>query len=133
MQSPSTTITDDPRKIREHLLRTRELARAHELPCVIVGMAAADTEHLARELFDYVESALRVEDAIFRMTRERAILFLADVDRGQAERIVGRLLGGFQDRFPMIEEPEIDLAYYEVDPDAGELLPKDVLLRIFPG
>ena len=79
-----------------------------------------------------MESELRVEDSIFRMTRERAMLLLADVDKPQAKSIVDRLVMGFRERFPTASGPGLSLAYYEVLPGCGELLAKDVLPSVFP-
>ena len=71
---------DDPRRLRELLERCCDLANQHVLPSVVVGVAGAEGELLFPELIDYIESALRVEDAVFRMTRERAVLFVAEDD-----------------------------------------------------
>jgi len=130
--TPSAALGDDPRRIREHLLRSCELANHHGLPSVIVGVAGAEGDLLAPELIGYVESALRVEDTIFRMTRERAVLFLADVDRARAEEIVGRLLRDFGRRFPAADPPRVGIGYFEVRPGCEELLVKDVLPAVFP-
>jgi len=132
MAPPSSFPGDDPRQVREHLLRSCHLARAHGLPSVVVGLAFAEGDLLAPELIDYLESALRVEDAIFRMTRERAVLFLADVDRAQAEGIVARLVREFNGRFPAASLPEVSLGYFQVDPGSNELLVRDVLPAVFP-
>ena len=78
-----------------------------------------------------LESQLRVDDAIFRMTRERAVLLLADVDRPRAEEIVARLLGSFQDRFALADDPELKLGYFEVTPQTRELSVKHVLPVLF--
>jgi len=132
MAPPSMFPADDPRQIREHLLRSCHLARTHGLPSVVVGLAGAEGDLLAPELIDYLESALRVEDAIFRMTRERAVLFLADVNRAQAEGIVARLVHEFSERFPAASLPEVSLGYFQVDPGSSELLVRDVLPAVFP-
>lgn len=128
-QSPSA---DDPREIREHLARTTQLAQNHGLPSVIVGVAGPESDLMVPDLIDFVASALRVEDAIFRLTRERALLFLADVENVQAERIVERLIADFLDRFPAVAEPPVALTYFQVTPGCGDLLPKDVLPSVFP-
>jgi len=129
--TPSAALSDDPREIREHLLRSCELANHHGLPSVVVGVAGSEGDLLAPELIGYMQSALRVEDAIFRMTRERAVLFLADVDRSRAEEIVARLLHEFGRRFPAASSPRICLGYFEVRPGCEQLLVKDVLPAIF--
>ncbi len=130
--APRPPSTDDPRRIREHLRRTCELASTLGVPSVVVGLAGAEGDRMAPALIDFVESALRVEDGIFRMTRERAVLFLADVGRDGAEEIVARLLDGFVERFPSASDPGIRLGYYAAAPDCGDLLVKDVLPAVFP-
>ena len=87
---------DDPRKLRELLGKAALLASDHSLSSVVVGIAAAEGELVFPDVVDFVESALRVDDAIFRMTRDRAVLFLADVSRSNAEAIVDRLLADFR-------------------------------------
>ena len=72
------------------------------LPSVIIGIAGPDGDLMFPELADFVESALRVEDSIFRVTRERAMLLLADVDRTRAGEILDRLLEDFRQRFPTV-------------------------------
>jgi GGDEF domain-containing protein len=86
---------------------------------------------LVPEMLRYIESALRMEDAIFRMTRERAVLFVSDVDLSNAERIVDRLIHGFQERFPTLEPVDVSLGYYEVAPGAREISAKEILPSIF--
>ena len=71
----------DPLRLRELLGRAENLAARHALSSVVVGMAGLEGDLIFPEIVDYVESALRVDDAIFRLTRERAVLVLADVDR----------------------------------------------------
>ena len=124
MSSPSTRLGDDPRRIREHLVRSRELANTHGLPCVVVGIAGAGDDMMTPEF---------VEDAIFRMTRERAVLFLVDADRDKAQGIVERLIEDFSDRFPAVDPPRPGLGYYQVEPGCAELLVKDVLPAVFFG
>ena len=43
------------------------------------------------ELVDYVVSALRIDDAVFRMTRERAVVLLSDADGGRADDVMRRV------------------------------------------
>ena len=74
---------------------------------------------------------LRVDDSIFRMTRERAVLVLADVDRARAEEIVERLLNGFRERFAPAVDPEIDFGFFEVTPEERDVTVKHVLLTLF--
>jgi hypothetical protein len=122
---------DDPRRLRELLGRAARLASSHDVGSVVVGVAGRDGDVLFPEVVDFIESALRVDDAIFRMTRERAVLMLVDVDRSEAEEIVGRLLGGFRERFAVACDPDLSLAYFEVRPGTAELTVKQVLPALF--
>jgi len=122
---------DDPRRLRELLERCCDLANQHVLPSVVVGVAGQEGELLFPELIDYIESALRVEDAVFRMTRERAVLFVADVDRVRALEIVERLLSDFHERFPSARAPVVSLGFFEVAPGAERPALKDVLPAVF--
>ena len=122
---------DDPRRLRELLERSCDLANQHILPSVVVGVAGAEGELLFPELIDYIESALRVEDAVFRMTRERAVLFVADVDRVRALEIVERLLSDFHERFPSARAPVVSLGFFEVAPGGERPALKDVLPAVF--
>ena len=132
--APATAVSlgDDPRRIREHLSRSRALAHSHGLTSVVVGVAGDEGDRFAPELIDYVASALRVEDAIFRLTRERALLFLADVDQSQAANVLERLVREFAARFPAAQEPRVAFGFYEVEPGCPELLVKEVLPAVFP-
>lgn len=123
--------TDDPRRLRELLARSCELAERHVIPSVVVGLSAREGDLLVPEVIDYIESALRVEDAVYRMTRERAVLFLTDVDRAQAERILDRVMADFRDRFPSRFGPELELGFYELRTDARGVGVKEVLPSIF--
>jgi hypothetical protein len=123
--------SDDPRRLRELLERCCDLANQHTLPSVVVGIAGAEGELLFPELIDYIESALRVEDAVFRMTRERAVLFVADVDRNRALEILERLLSDFRERFPTARVPSVSLGFFEVAPGAERPALKEVLPAVF--
>ena len=122
---------DDPRKLREMLGRVAGLASDQRLTSVLVGMAGPDGDLLFPEVIDFVESALRVDDSIVRMTRDRSVLFLTDVDRGQAEEIMTRLLSSFSERFASTEPPPVALGYFEVTPGSAELSVKAVLPTLF--
>lgn len=129
--SRSRSSSEDPRRLRELLERSCDLAQAHTLSFVVVGLAGRETDLEFPELVDFIESSLRVEDAIFRMTRDRSVLFLADVDRLQAERIVERLLDGFRQRFPAAGTPDVTLGYFEVRPGARNVSVREVLPAVF--
>lgn len=122
---------DDPRKLRELLDKVRNLADAHQLKSVVVGMSSAEGDLLFPDIVDFVGSALRVDDAIFRMTRSRAVFFIADADRERAEDIMQRVLKDFGAQLARSVEPAIALAYFEVSPGVTEVTLKDVLPALF--
>jgi len=121
---------DDPRRLRELLDRCIALAAEHQVPSVVVGMAGDEGDALFPELVEYVASALRMEDSIFRLTRERAVLFLADVSRAQVESILARLQADFRQRFGGMRTPHVTLGAYEIAPGA-QLALKEVLPAVF--
>ncbi len=123
--------TDDPRKLRDLLGKAASLASEYSLHSVVVGIAGREGDLLFPEVIDFFESTLRVDDAIFRMTRERAVLVLADVDRARAEEIVERLMNGFRERFSTAVDPEVSLGFFEVSPDERDVTVKHVLLALF--
>ena len=122
---------DDPRRLRKLLGKISDLAGEHALTSVVVGMAGREGDLVFPDVIDYVTSSLRVDDFIVRMTRERSVLFLIDVDRESAEEIMVRLLQEFSERFPRAAEPAVSLAYFEVTPTAREATLKEVLLSLF--
>lgn len=122
---------DDPRKLREMLEKAADLAHDHSLHSTVVGLAADEGDLLFPELVDYVESALRMDDSIFRMTRERAVLVLADVGLAAAQDIVARLFSGFRERFARVRDPEVRFSFFEVKPGGGEVSVKRVLPALF--
>jgi hypothetical protein len=122
---------DDPRKLRDVLARTQSLATMHDVPSVVVGFAASEGNLLFPELLAFLESELRVEDQIFRLTRERALLFLSDVDHNQAVPVVERLRASFEQEFPSIEPMRVAIRYFEVPPGRSELSVKQVLPSVF--
>ncbi len=125
------TSNDDPRKLREMLGKAVDLAGDHALHCVVVGLAGREGDLLFPEVVDFVESALRVDDAIFRLTRERVVLFLADVDRERAGEIVERLLQGFRERFVPAVDASVELGFFEISPGSTGVTVKDVLPAVF--
>ena len=122
---------DDPRKLRDLLGKAESLASDYSLHSVVVGIAGREGDLLLPEVIDFFESMLRVDDAIFRMTRERAVLVLADVDRARAEEIVERLMDGFRERFATAADPDISLGFFEVTPEERDVTVKHVLLALF--
>ena len=121
----------DPRYLRVMMERANELARSHGVASVFVGIAGREGDLLAPEFIDFVESALRMEDAIFRLIRERAVVLLTDADRSQAEEIFQRLCGDFAARFGSSMEFEVALGYFQVDGQGGHATAKVVLPAIF--
>ncbi len=122
---------DDPRRLRALLGRASSLASEHALTSVVVGAAGIEGDLLFPEVVDYFESSLRVDDTIFRLTRERAILVLADVIRAQAGEIVERMVNEFRERFSAAVAPSLELGYFEVTPDTINVSVKQVLPILF--
>ena len=123
---------DDPRKLRSLVDRASELARAHAVRSVLVGLAAREGDLRFPEFIDFLRSALRVEDGVFRMTRERAVLHLADVDEKGAREVLDRLLQDFEQEYPSLERPCIDMQLLDVTPEAVDAVSvKSVLTTIF--
>ena len=122
---------DDPRKLTQMIARVSELAESHAVSSVVVGVAAEEGDLLFPDYLAYLESALRVEDQIFRMTRERAVLYLSDVDATRAAEVLVRIFGEFCEEFPTAEAPEFEQRMLEVTPGVGPLSVKDVLTSVF--
>jgi hypothetical protein len=124
---------DDPRKLREVLARTETLASEHDVASVVVGFAAREGSLLFPDFLAFLGSELRVEDQIFRLTRERALLILRDVDVAQARAVIERLEAAFEREFPSIEVLTVEIRYLAVPPGKQELSVKSVLPAIFAG
>ena len=122
---------DDPRRLRALLDKVVNLAGDHDLKSVLVGMSGPDGDLIFPEVVDFVASALRIDDAIFRMTRNRAVLFLADADRERAEEIMLRVIGAFGEQFATLERPAVEISYFEVAPGMQDLTLKNILPRLF--
>lgn len=122
---------DDPRKLSAMIERVSELAETHSVASVMVGISAPEGDLLFQDYLAYLESALRVEDQIFRMTRERVVLYLADLDATGAAEVLVRLFGEFCDEFPLSESPEYEQRMLEVPPGSTDLSVKSVLTAIF--
>ncbi len=127
----SGSRNDDPRKLREMLERAANLAQDHSLSSVVVGFAGAEGDLLFPELVDFVESALRVDDTVFRMTRDRVVMVFSDVDESRAREIVDRILNDFRERFTPVQDPGFRLGFYEIPSDTTELTVKQVLPTLF--
>ena len=122
---------DDPRKLSQMIARVSELAEQHKVCSVVVGVAAEEGDLLFPDYLAYLESALRVEDQIFRMTRERAVLYLSDVDATCAAEVLVRIFGQFCDEFPTADPPEYEQRMLEVTPGVGPISVKEVLTSVF--
>lgn len=120
----------DPRHLRTLFERASQLSREHRLPSVFVGVAGPEGDLLVRDFLDFVEAELRVEDTVFRLLRERAVLWLADVDLVAAKNVLGRLHDDFAARFPTTIGLRIEIGFHRVEP--GEVpTAKDVLPLLF--
>ena len=122
---------DDPRHLRGLFDRATELAQQHGVTSVFVGIAGDETDLLAPEFIDYVESALRVEDWVFRLLRGRAVLLLADVNRAKAASVLERIRDEFTAQFAPRDGFEVALGYYEVVPGPTAAMAKKILPVIF--
>ena len=131
MTAGTATLNDDPRKLRSLLERASSLASEHQVTSVMVGLTSQRGDLRFQDFIDFLQSALRVEDGVFRMTRERVVLHLADVDRQLAIDVLERLLGRFQDEFPVSMETSFASEYVEILPGAGEPTLKEVLPTLF--
>lgn len=127
--SPSVP-KDDPRQLRVLFERAALCARVHRVTCVFVGVAGEEGDLLARDFLDFVESELRVEDAIFRMLRERAVLLMTDIDERTARKVMERLCAEFAARFAPSTEIPFAFGYFEVAPGQTPTA-KDVLPALF--
>ena len=129
--TPTTLMNGDPRTLRTLVSRVSMLAEQHAVHSVMVGLAASEGDLLFPEFVAYLTSALRVEDGIFRMTRERTVVHLADVDVSTATNVIERIMGDFQNEFPALEVHTIHVRYMDVTPQGGAVSVKDVLKSVF--
>ncbi len=128
----SVSSYDDPRKLRVLIERAADHARAHEVSSVLVGLAAPEGDLGFPGFVEFLRSALRVEDSIFHMTRERVVVHLADVDARGAREVLTRILADYSDEFPSSERPEFEIRVYDVSPtQADDLTVKSVLKVVF--
>jgi len=128
---PGSPSYDDPRRLRDLLERARGLAADHQLTSVMVGLAGFEGDPIFPEIVNFVESALRVDDSVFHMTRERAVLLLTDVDQERADQILQRILEDFRESFPSTAPPAVALGYFEISEASPDASAKDVLPRVF--
>lgn len=128
----SESTVDDPRKLSELLARITELAQAHNVSSVVVGITSEVGDRLFPEFVEFLRSALRVEDGIYRMTRERAVVHLADLDLDGGQTVFGRLLEDFIQEFPMAKELKFDTNFSLAKAGSETLENKQILAEIFP-
>lgn len=122
---------DDPRKLSAMITRVGDLAESHDVTSLVVGLAAEQGDARFPDFIDYLQGALRVEDAIFRMTRERAVVHLADCSLEQGEKVLDRLANQFLNEFPSLSALEYVRHGFEVKPGTERPRVKDVLTTIF--
>jgi hypothetical protein len=120
----------DPRNLRALFERASQLSREHQLASVFVGVAGPEGDLLVRDFLDFVEAELRVEDVVFRLLRERAVLWLADLDLAGANGVLSRLEEDFSARFPTTVGLRVELGFHRVDA-GGVPTAKDVLPQLF--
>ena len=118
----------DPRRLRGMMERASDLARGHQVTSVFVGIAGREGDLMIPEFISFVESALRVEDSIFSLTRERSLVLLVDVNAEGAQVIFDRVRRDFEERFPSTARLDASLCFFEVGegihPTAKEILPQ---------
>ena len=131
MAATSPTANDDPRKLRTLVERASALAAQHEVPSVMIGLIAASGDQRFADFVDFLQSSLRVEDGVFRMTRDRIVVHLADVSQDQAVEILDRLLSRFHSEFPQLNEASFTRYFVEIRPGEGEPTVKEVLPTLF--
>jgi len=83
------------------------------------------------ELVDYVVSALRIDDAVLRLTPERAVVLISDADASRASEVMARVMQDYRERFPALTNPPVALGFFEVVPEREEVAVKEVLPKIF--
>ena len=121
----------DPRRLRMLMERAGELIREHRLSAVFVGIAGKEGDLLVPEFIAFVEASLRVEDRIFVLTRERAVLLLTDVTLDAAESVLERVRGDFAARFPAAADLQVSVRFHEVNPRSAHPTAKEILPGLF--
>ena len=124
-------VSDDPRMLRTVIDRASELAEKRGIVSVMVGLAAPEGDALFPEFVAFCRSALRMEDRIVSLTRERTLLHLADVDGAAASEILARLQTSFEQEFPSPLERAIDIHFFELTPEVAPVSVRTVLVSVF--
>ena len=120
----------DPRNLRTLFDRATSLAQEHQVASVFVGIAGRESDTLVGDFIDFVEAELRVEDSVFRLLRERAVLLMTDIDLEAATAVMERVRTNFASRFPTMKELTISISY-EALAAGGSASIKDVLPGLF--
>ncbi len=131
--TPPPPPKHDPRHLRGLFDRATDLAQNHGVTSVFVGIAGEESDLLAPEFIDFVESALRVEDSVFRLLRGRAVLLLTDVDEPGARTVLERVHAEFVSQFAPRGGFDAALGFHQVDPGPRVALAKEILPAIFEG
>jgi GGDEF domain-containing protein len=113
------------------LARVSELSAQHSVASVMAGLRCDVGNLEFPEFIDYLESTLRVEDAIFRMTRERVVVHLSDIDESGAGEVLERIQRDFQDEFPSVEPLAMEVRLFEVEAGRDEIRAKVLLPALF--
>lgn len=122
---------DDPRKLTAMIARVSDLACNHAVCSVVVGVAAEEGDLFFPDYVDFLVASLRVEDQIFRMTRERVLLYLSDVDATGAAEVLVRIYSEFCKEFPAAQQPEFEQRMLEIRPGSPPISVRDVLTSVF--
>ena len=130
-ETMATNGNDDPRKLSAMITRVSDLALAHSTQSVVAGLASDEGDLVFPEYVNFLQAALRVEDGIFRMTRERVVIHLVDVDAKRAEEVLARLTSDFCEEFPALHPPRFKQRLFEVELGGERLRVRDVLTKIF--
>jgi GGDEF domain-containing protein len=128
---PGPRSNDDPLKLIALLARVSELAHRHSVNSVMTGLRSELGDAEFPEFIDFLESTLRVEDSIFRMTRERVVVHIADVDEAGATEVLERLLSDFQSEFASVEPLAMDVRMFPVPAGTEEIRAKVLLPALF--
>ena len=121
----------DPRRLRMLMDRAFLLMQEHAIGSVFIGIAGPEGDLLVPEFISFLEGELRVEDGIFSMTRERAVLLLTDVDREQARQVVERLRESFATRFPSASDLDVWIRFHACRPGDRQPSAKLILPGLF--
>jgi hypothetical protein len=123
----------DPRRLRALMERAFLLAKDHRVGSVFIGIAGPEGDLLVPEFIAFLESELRVEDGVFVLTRERAVLLLTDVDVAQAKQVVDRVRRSFEGRFPTAGDLPVAIRFQPVRVGGKQPTAKAILPKLFTG